>query len=222
MRGEELQVVEEEKDIGILIHKSLKPSKNCERAAAVAGTVLRQVTKNFHYRDKHVFKKLYCQYVRPHLEFSTPAWSPWLEADIEVLEKVQKRAVGMVKGLRGRTYEEKCRELELDTLVVRRERADLIQVYKILNGLDQVDEKTLFTRVDSREENSRVTRQRTDPLNLQPTRSRLDLRKYSFASRIVKPWNKLSKELKSASTLGQFKTSIKNLSRRPVVGAAAE
>ena len=63
MRGEELQEVEEGKDIGIIVHKSLKPTNNCHRAAATAGTALRQVTKNFHYRDKTVFKKLYCQYV---------------------------------------------------------------------------------------------------------------------------------------------------------------
>jgi hypothetical protein len=42
------------------------------------------------YRDRHVFVRLYVQYVRPHLEFSVPAWSPWQKADKECLEKVQK------------------------------------------------------------------------------------------------------------------------------------
>ncbi len=48
--------------------------------------------------------------MRPHLEFASPAWSPWLEADKEVLEKVQKRAVNMISGLKAKTYEEKLRE----------------------------------------------------------------------------------------------------------------
>jgi hypothetical protein len=43
--------------------------------------------------------------VRPHIEFAVPAWSPWLEADKEVLEKVQRRAVQMVSGLKAHTYE---------------------------------------------------------------------------------------------------------------------
>jgi|LakMenEpi03Aug12_release.lakeMendotaPanAssembly.Ray.scaffolds.fasta_scaffold178922_2 hypothetical protein len=62
-----------------------------------------------HYRlggfYRHVFIRLYVQYVRPHIEFAVPAWSPWLEADKEVLEKVQRRAVQMVSGLKAHTYE---------------------------------------------------------------------------------------------------------------------
>ena len=62
MGGIELQEVDEEKDIGILIHKNLKPSRHCKKAADMAGAVLKQITKNFHFRDKTVFKKLYIQY----------------------------------------------------------------------------------------------------------------------------------------------------------------
>ncbi len=39
--------------------------------------VLGQLTRAFTYRDRHIFKKLYVQYVRPHTEFSVQAWSPW-------------------------------------------------------------------------------------------------------------------------------------------------
>jgi hypothetical protein len=53
----------------------------------------------FHYRDRFTFVRLYKQYVRPHLEFASQAWSPWLAGDREVLEKVQKKAVGIVSGL---------------------------------------------------------------------------------------------------------------------------
>jgi hypothetical protein len=51
---------------------------------------LSQLTRAFHFRDRHVFVRQYVQYVRPHMEFAVPAWSPWLEGDKEVLEKVQK------------------------------------------------------------------------------------------------------------------------------------
>ena len=75
MSGIKLKVVEEEKDIGVTIHSSLKPSEHCKRVADTANAVLRQLTKNFHFRDRHIFKKLYVQYVRPHVEFASPAWS---------------------------------------------------------------------------------------------------------------------------------------------------
>jgi hypothetical protein len=72
--------------------------------------------------------------VRPHLEFSSAAWSPYFQKDIEVLEKVQKRAVNMVNGLAGLEYEEKLAALGLELLADRREFADLMLMYKILNG----------------------------------------------------------------------------------------
>ena len=98
MGGVELQEVEEERDVGVIIHKSLKPSAQCSKAANTAMAVLGQIGQNFHYRDRHIFVKLYKQYVRPHLEFSTPAWSPWLQGDIDRLEAVQKNLLGWLQG----------------------------------------------------------------------------------------------------------------------------
>ena len=58
--------------------------------------VLYQILRSFHYRDKYVIKSLYVQYVRPHLEFWSPAWSPWLLGDINKLESVQEKFVKSV------------------------------------------------------------------------------------------------------------------------------
>lgn len=75
--------------------------------------VLGQISRTFRYRDRVTFCKLYKQYVRPHLEFASPAWNPWTEADKDCLEKGQKRTVGMLSGPKGTCYEEKMRELGL-------------------------------------------------------------------------------------------------------------
>ena len=120
MDGKELRTVTEEKDVGVLVHNSLKPSKHCKKAADTAGAVLKSISRNFHYRDRHLFLCLYKQYVRPHLEFSSQAWAPWLETDKTALEKVQEKAVRMVSGLQGKTYAERCEELGLETLENRR------------------------------------------------------------------------------------------------------
>ena len=65
--------------------------------------------------------------------------TPWHIRDIEILEKVQRRAVNFITILKGVTYEDKLEELGILSLVVRRSRADLIQVFKILKGIDDVD-----------------------------------------------------------------------------------
>jgi hypothetical protein len=94
--------------------------------------VLKQITKNFHYRDRRMFLKLYKQYARPHLEFASPAWSAWLIGDIEVVEKVQEKALKMTTGLKGTTYEERCKEAGLRTLEDQRRLKDISQVFKLL------------------------------------------------------------------------------------------
>ena len=218
MCGQVLEKVEEERDIGVIVHKSLKPTRHCQKAAGTATGVLRQILKNFHYRDKRYFRQLYCQYVRPHLEFATPVWSPYTAADIEVLENVQKKAVRQIAGLRGKTYEERCEELGLESLVNRREQCDLVHVWKMLHS-DNAEGENIFEYVSS---DTVRTRFRSDPLNLKPKASRLDIRKHSFTVRVINKWNSLDNSIKSLPTQYQFKKAIKHLYRRHVGGAAAE
>jgi hypothetical protein len=52
MRGVRLEVTEEEKDIGVAVTKNLKPSAQCSKAAGRASSVLGQLRRNFHYRDR--------------------------------------------------------------------------------------------------------------------------------------------------------------------------
>jgi hypothetical protein len=79
--------------------------------------------------------------VRPHLEFSTQAWSPWTEADKSCLEKVQQRAVKMVSGLKSDEYSERLAELEMPTLEERRHQADMAMVHKT-SDISKKDYKT--------------------------------------------------------------------------------
>ena len=206
MAGIKLNEVEEEKDIGVTIQSNLKPSKHCQKIAGTASAVLRQLTKNFHYRDKNIFKKLYIQYVRPHVEFASPAWSPWLEADKALLEKVQIKAVNMVAGLKGGTYEEKCKELGLDTLESRRKKQDLLQAYKIFSGKDKVDPDRMFKTVGTN--STRATRFTADPMNIVEERSRLDVRKYSYTVRTANEWNKLNPDAKTSRSVPIFKNAL--------------
>ena len=61
MKGTVLSEAEDEKDLGIRITRSLKPSMHCREAAAKANGVLKQILNAFHYRDRHTFLGLYKQ-----------------------------------------------------------------------------------------------------------------------------------------------------------------
>ena len=54
--------------------------------------VLGMLLKTFTSRDMNLWKLLYVSLVRPHLEFASTVWNPYLVGDIETLEKVQRRA----------------------------------------------------------------------------------------------------------------------------------
>ncbi len=92
MKGQILQAIKVERDNGLEVTDNLKPGVRCSNAARMAQTVLGQLSRAFHYSDRHVFIRLYKQYVRPHMETSSQAWSPWTETDKEMLERVKKNS----------------------------------------------------------------------------------------------------------------------------------
>ena len=200
--GVVLEEVREEKDLGVMISESLKPAAQCAKAVKKANSVLGQMSRSFHFRDKHVWIRLYKTFVRPHLELFVQAWSPWYVKDCELLESVQKRAVNMVIGLRANNYEDKLRELKLPSLKTRRTRGDMIQIWKYMHGANLGGENLLQrANVD----HSRDTRHTKNPLNLSRCVSHYEVRKNSFVPRCVDLWNSLPKETQNSETLLDFK-----------------
>ncbi len=61
MGGQKLATTAEERDIGVTITENLKPTAQCAKAAKTAQMVLGQISKAFHYRDRHIFVRLYKQ-----------------------------------------------------------------------------------------------------------------------------------------------------------------
>jgi len=64
-------------------------------------------------------------------EYCTVAWSTHYIKDKQLIEKIQRRFVNMIPGFRDKSYEEGQRILRLNTLEERRNRADLIFLFKM-------------------------------------------------------------------------------------------
>ena len=197
--GTVLEASEMEKDLGVLVHASLKPSEQCAAAAKKANMVLGQMARAFTFRHKDTWLKLYRLYVRHHLEYCVQAWSPWTDADAAVLEQVQERAVRMTTGLRGGSYIDKLREVKMLTLAERRERGDMLETWKILSSESQ----SFLHRAD--DFSVRETRGTASRALVKDSRNHLDIRRNFFTNRVVNPWNALPASVKNCESLDAFK-----------------
>ena len=64
--------------------------------------------------------------------------------DSELIEKVQRRATKLLPELKNLDYSTRLRKLNLPGLVYPRERADVLQIYRIIHGIDHIDCNMFF------------------------------------------------------------------------------
>ncbi|BHF71364.1 hypothetical protein SprV_0401442200 [Sparganum proliferum] len=98
LTGKPLQEVEAQKDLGVWITTSLKPSLQCSKVAKSAMSILYLVKRAFSSFDEDCFTKVLRTFLRSHLEFAIQAWKPWTAKDIGLFETVQRRATKLVSG----------------------------------------------------------------------------------------------------------------------------
>ena len=131
-----------------------------------------------------MFLNLYKGIVKPPSRVRYICVVATIQKDAITIENVQRRATELLPCLKNKTCSERLKFLAFPSLEYRRERADMIRVYKILNDIDKVNKDKLFTM-------SHNIGTRGHRFKIYKNRYRLNVRGNYFSNRVINLWNEL-------------------------------
>jgi hypothetical protein len=199
-----LEYTDVERDLGVIMSSDLKSEHQVASAVSKANMVISTLRRTFKYWTPYIFRILYTAFIRPHLEYAAPAWSPYLKKDILALENVQRRATKLVKELKNLKYEERLAKLNLTTLEERRNRGDLIQKFKDYTEINIIN----WHIAPILNTNGRIRRNSNQHSFLRPLPATCAQREKFFNYRVTMPWNALPIDVIESKDVNQFKNRL--------------
>ena len=196
-----LTISEQEKDLGILTSNTLLWTDQISSSVSKANKLICWITRNLINKDRSVMLPVYKTLIRPHLEYCVQLWNPVPEHGnwslILKLEGVQRHFTRMIDGVGLLPYSERLETLKLTTLIERRARGDLIEVFKAKKEFSSINGVFKFSR---------------SGMNLISTFNNYDgsakfrkLKRNFINERVVSFWNKLPTDIKMAQSIDSFK-----------------
>ena len=190
-----------ENDLGILIDNELKFHLHTAKVAKKCKSLLAIIKRSFTCLNKSMIIKLYKAMIRPVIEYGNCIWGPFYKGDIDMVEKLQRRATKLVPELKHIPYGDRLKKLNLPTLKHRRTRGDMITLYKMITGKIQTDKE--FIQVERKKYQTRG-----HPLRLKKILSLKRERRNHLISRAVNKWNALPEMVVFANSTNTFKNQL--------------
>ena len=187
-----------EKDLGINVVSELKWNYHIEQNISKAKKCIGWVTRSVISREADVMINIYKSLVRPNLEYCVQLWNPipkhgnW--ALIMELESVQRRFTRLVDGIGLLPYKDRLNKLRITTLIERRARGDIIELFKIFRGLCSYGSSLFkFSR---------------SGMNIVLTKNASNMN--TFQMRVAKYWNRIPDDVKLSADVDKFKIKLEN------------
>ena len=153
IQGEVLDRVDEIRDLGVLMERNLKYTKQFNKVKTTAKRTIGLIKRfSGNLKRTSTIRLLYFALVRSQFDFANTVWGPQNGNDLNALEAIQKQ---LLKYLYYRdfmyydseiTYRELVLGYEMNTLRLRRDLFALRQLYKIINGIQ--DTSYLLSKIN--------------------------------------------------------------------------
>ena len=197
IQGQIIQFSESHSDLGIIVDRNLKFHQHIRSVANSCNAISTNLFSSVLCRDENFIMEVFTTLIRPKMEYGSTVWSLGYLGDLRTLERVQRRWTKRINGLENLPYSDRLLHLNLFSVQGRLLRADMICTWKIFSGMCAISPEQIFTRdLSTRRGHSR---------KLFLPRTNKYIRKRFFSIRVIHPWNSLSEEAVSASSLTQFK-----------------
>jgi hypothetical protein len=199
-----LPAVDSEKDLGVLVSKNLDWNDHITSSINKANACTAWVIRSVISRESEVMLQIYKSMIRPHVEYCVQLWSPLPSHGnwglILALEHIQRKFTRLIDGIGLLPYKTRLEKLGLTTLLERRTRGDLIETFKIINGISDYGQH-LF----------KVSRSGTNLISRPGDEHRL--KHAFFPRRVINYWNKLPTYVKFSTSVDSFKNNLSKYKR---------
>ena len=196
------------RDLGIVLSHDFKWSPYISQITSKAHNLSYTILHTFKTQDYNTYLNLYKTHIRPILEYNTPIWTPFLKQDKDKVEKVQEKFTKRLcqkLNIKFSNYKDRLRIFNLESLQDRRNKFDLILVYKIRHNLIDINFEDFFgNNMSAKRYNIRGHRQL---LNV-PSYSGSSLKHHYFSNRVLEHWNSLPADVVDAENISIFKFKL--------------
>ena len=199
LNSHKLKKVHENPYLGVLLSDDLKWTKHIDKISNKANSILGLVRRNLKNCPNTFKQQAYISLIRPILEYGCVVWDPYLQKDVDKLEKIQKRAARFAMNDYGHTSSvtSMLKELNWNPLSIRRKNHRLIFMHKII--FENISAPPDFITFNNRPQRHK------NPYVMKLPSSETNIHKFSFLPRTIADWNSLPNLIAMSTTTEQFK-----------------
>ena len=182
------------RDLGVEMASDLTFTVHISNTVTAANKLVGWALRTFRRRSKMVMLTIWKSLVQSKLDYCSQLWSPADQSTISDLESVARHFTAKIDGMAGKDYWERLASLSLYSQERRRERYQIIFLWKVAQGLVQ-GYKSSFYQSDRRGRLMALA-----PLSNQAPSSVRKARESSLRVRGAKLFNIIPREIRDTST----------------------